>query len=93
MPVLPHQVDYSGYLNPETGDCKIFSREAISQMTGDEYTNNESAIMAQLKSIGIPYESDLELASMRGGGLVYVRPYTRSDGTEVRGYWRSVPSA
>ena len=93
MPVLPHQVDYSGYLNPATGDGKIFSREAISQMTGDEYTDNEPAIMAQLKSIGIPYESDLELASMHGGGLVYVRPYTRSDGTEVRGYWRSVPSA
>ena len=93
MPVLPHQVDYSGYLNPATGDGKIFSREAISQMTVDEYAGNESAIMSQLKSIGIPYESDLELASMRGGGLVYVRPYTRSDGTEVRGYWRSAPSA
>ena len=87
-----YDFDYSGYLNPATGDGKIFSREAISQMTGDEYTGNESAIMAQLKSIGIPYESDLELASMHGGGLVYVRPYTRSDGTEVRGYWRSAPS-
>ena len=86
-----HQVDYSGYVNPVTGDGKIFSREAISQMTGDEYTGNESAIMAQLKSIGIPYDSDLELASMRGG-LVYVRPYTREDGTEVRGYWRSAPT-
>ena len=77
-----HQVDYSGYVNPVTGDGKIFSREAISQMTGDEYTGNESAIMAQLKSIGIPYDSDLELASMRGG-LVYVRPYTREDGTRL----------
>ena len=86
-----HQVDYSGYVNPVTGDGKIFSREAISQMTGAEYTGNESAIMAQLKSIGIPYDSDLELASMRGG-LVYVRPYTREDCTEVRGYWRSAPT-
>ena len=86
-----HQVDYSGYVNPVTGDGKIFSRDAISQMTGDEYTGNESAIMAQLKSIGIPYDSDLELAGMRGG-LVYVRPYTREDGTEVRGYWRSAPT-
>ena len=87
-----YDFDYSGYLNPATGDGKIFSREAISQMTGDEYAGNESAIMAQLKSIGIPYESDLELASMRGGRLVYVRPYTREDGTEVRGYWRSAPT-
>ena len=61
-------------------------------MTSDEYTGNESAIMAQLKSIGIPYESDLELAGMRSGGVVYVKPYTRSDGTEVRGHWRSAPA-
>ncbi len=83
------EVNYSGYQNIATGDGKIFTREAISQMTGDEYSGNESAIMAQLNSIGIPYESDLELASMNGVGLIYVRPYTRSDGTEVRGYWRS----
>ena len=86
------EVDYSGYLNPATGDSKIFSREAISQMTGDEYTSNESAIMSQLKSIGIPYEAELEEASKSRGGLVYVSPYTRSDGTEVSGYWRSRPS-
>ena len=85
------EVDYSGYINPETGDGKIFSREAISQMTGDEYTGNESAIMAQLKTIGIPYEAELEEASITRGGLIYVRPYTRSDGTEVSGYWRSRP--
>ncbi len=85
------EVDYSGYINPETGDGKIFSREAISQMTGDEYTGNESAIMAQLKTIGIPPEAELEEASITRGGLIYVRPYTRSDGTEVSGYWRSRP--
>ena len=85
------EVDYSGYINPETGDGKIFSREAISQMTGDEYTGNESAIMAQLKTIGIPHEAELEEASITRGGLIYVRPYTRSDGTEVSGYWRSRP--
>ena len=91
MPVLPHQVDYSGYLNPATGDGKIFSREAISQMSVDEYAGNESAIMAQLKTIGIPHEAELEEASITRGGLIYVRPYTRSDGTEVSGYWRSRP--
>ena len=85
-----YDINYSGYLNPETGEDKIFSREAISQMAGEEFSENESAIMAQLKSIGIPYESDLMLASLQGKGLVYVRPYTRRDGTEVRGYWRSI---
>ena len=87
---LPHEMDYTGYVNQETGDGKIFSRELISQMRGDEYTSSEPAIMAQLRSIGIPYESDLELASISGGGVVYVKPYTRADGTEVRGYYRSV---
>ena len=62
-------------------------------MSGDEYSANESAIIAQLKSIGIPTGGELEASSIFGGGTVYVRPYTREDGTEVRGYWRSVPSA
>lgn len=83
------EVDYSGYLNPVSGNSKIFSREAISQMTGDEYLANEPEIMAQLQSIGVPTESELHTASLKGG-TIYVRPYTRSDGTEVRGYYRAV---
>lgn len=85
----PPQVDYSGYLNPVSGNSKIFSREAISQMSGDEYSANEPEIMAQLQSIGVPTENELHTASLRGG-TIYVRPYTRRDGTEVRGYYRSV---
>lgn len=83
------QVDYSGYLNPVSGNGKIFSREAISQMTSNEYSANEPEIMAQLQSIGVPTENELHTASLRGG-TIYVKPYTRSDGTEVRGYYRSV---
>ena len=83
------EVDYSGYLNPVSGNSKIFSREVISQMTGDEYLANEPEIMAQLQSIGVPTENELHTASLRGG-TIYVKPYTRSDGTEVRGYYRSV---
>ena len=87
-PEVP-EVDYSGYLNPETGDKKIFSREDIAQMTSDEYSGNEPAIMAQLKSIGIPTDTELHSASLTGK-TIYVKPYTRSDGTEVRGYYRSI---
>lgn len=87
--IKPQAQDYSGYLNPVSGNSKLFSRELISQMSGDEYTANEPAIMAQLQAIGIPTDNELETASLRGG-TVYVRPYTRSDGTEVRGYYRSV---
>ena len=84
--------DFANFTNPITGDGRIFSREDIGQMSGDEYSANESAIMAQLKSIGIPTGGELEASSIFGGGTVYVRPYTREDGTEVRGYWRSAPS-
>ena len=87
--IKPQAQDYSGYLNPVSGNSKLFSRELISQMSGDEYTANEPAIMAQLQAIGIPTDNELETASLRGG-TVYVKPYTRSDGTEVRGYYRSV---
>ena len=45
--------------------------------------------MAQLQAIGIPTDNELETASLRCG-TVYVKPYTRADGTEVRGYYRSV---
>ena len=83
------EVDYSGYLNPVSGNGKIFSREAISQMSGEEYSEKEAEIMAQLQTIGVPSESALYTASQRGG-TIYVNPYTRSDGTEVKGYYRAV---
>ena len=81
--------DYSGYLNPLSGNGKIFSREAISKMTGDEYLANEPEIMAQLQAIGVPTENELRTASLKGGAI-YVKPYTRSDGTEVCGYYRAI---
>lgn len=87
--IKPQAQDYSGYLNPVSGNSKLFSRELISQMSCDEYTANEPAIMAQLQAIGIPTNNELQTASLRGR-TVYVKPYTRSDGTEVRGYYRSV---
>lgn len=80
--------DYSGYINPISGGDKIFSREAISKMSLDEYSSNEKEIFAQMKAIGIPTDSDLHTASVNGG-TIYVRPYTRKDGTEVSGYYRS----
>lgn len=55
-------------------------------MSTDEYSQNEAAIFAQMNSIGIPTNSELSHA----GGTIYVEPYVRSDGTPVRGYYRSV---
>lgn len=84
------QINYSGYSNPVNGSKQIFSKESIDAMTNEEYTKNEEAINAQLNSIGIPSNDELQAASKNGGGTIYVKSYTRSDGTKVRGYYRSL---
>lgn len=79
---------YSNYTNPISGDNKIFSREDIENMSFEEYAKNEKLIQAQLNSIGIPSNSDLQKL-INGGNVIYVNEYVRSDGTFVKGYYRS----
>ena len=83
--------DFSDYINPVTGSSKVYSREDIANMSGEEYSKNEAEIFGQIKSIGIPAAKDLESSTLRGD-TVYVNSYTRDDGTEVKGYYRSKPS-
>ena len=59
-------------------------------MSTKEFEENEQAIYAQMKTIGVPYNSELAENAKRNG-VVYVRAYTREDGTEVKGYYRSLP--
>ncbi len=80
--------NFSGYSNPITNDGKIFTQEDIGNMSQSEFDKNESAINAQMGSIGVPTNREME-ASVSAGGAVYVAPYTRDDGTQVRGYYRS----
>ena len=77
-----------GFKNPLTGSSQIFTQEDIGSMSAEEYAQNEDAIMAQVKEIGVPTNAQME-ETTRTGGAVYVRPYTRSDGTQVKGYYRS----
>ncbi len=81
--------NYSNYSNPATGSGKIYSREDIGAMSTKEYQAVEKEINAQMNSIGIPTKAELQNASESGGGTVYVQPYTRADGTQVKGYYRS----
>lgn len=83
------QQNFSGYKNPVNGSSQIFSREDIGAMSTKEYTDNEKAIHAQINSIGAPTTSELHTAASTGGGAVYVEPYIRADGTQVKGYYRS----
>ncbi len=42
--------DYSDYTNPLTGNKRIFTREEIGAMSGNEFAKYEKEIMAQIKS-------------------------------------------
>ncbi len=89
--VNSQQSDLSGYKNPLTGSNHIYTREEVGQMSSDEYAKHENEIDAQTRAFNgtMPSNSDLQKEAITGGGVVYVNSYTRSDGTEVRGYYRS----
>lgn len=69
---------------------RIFTREDIGAMTGDEYIENENAIREQWGKIGIPTNGDMEREMITNGTVMYVKPYTRQDGRKVKGYYRSL---
>ncbi len=85
------QSSLSGYTNPLTGNNRIYTREEIGAMTPDEFAKNEKEIDAQIKAFNgtMPTNGDLQKEAITGGDVVYVNPYTRSDGTKVNGYYRS----
>ncbi len=80
-----NQADYSNYRNPLSGDNKIYTREDIGDMPNEEFTDKEAEIRSQWGKIGIPSNAQMNSA----GGAVYIAPYTRSDGTHVRGHYRA----
>ena len=82
---------YKNYKNPETGENKIYTKEAIDKMSDSEYQKHKKAITAQKLRIGIPTHKEMENVSKSGGGVVFVSDYTRGDGTHVSSYWRSAP--
>ena len=77
--------DFGGYRNSHTGDNRIYTAEDIGNFSSSEFSHHEPAINAQMNSIGIPTNNDMQ----NSGGTVYIAPYTRSDGVEVRGHYRS----
>ena len=77
---LNQQNNFLGFINQISGNSNIFTREDLK---------NEKAIDFQLKTIGIPSQVQANQA-VQSGGMVYIQPYTRADGTSVKGYYRSV---
>ncbi len=82
---LQESKNYGGYINSRTGDSRIFTAEDIGGFSGKEFSYYEPAINAQMKSIGIPTNNEIQ----NSFGVIYVEPYTRADGVQVRGYYRS----
>lgn len=82
-----------GYANPLTGSNHIYTREEIGSMSKEEFAKHEKEIDAQTRAFKgtMPTNKDLEHEAKTGGGVVYVNSYTRTDGTEVKGYYRSKP--
>ena len=88
------QSGFFGYTNPLTGNNHIYTREEVGSMSSDEFAKHEKEIDAQTRVFNgtMPTNGDLQRETLTGGGVVYVNSYTRSDGTEVKGYYRSKPN-
>ena len=69
---------------------RIFTNEEIGQMSTDEYSRLESFINQQVAAGKVMPEAQAK-QQVQSGNLIYVNSYTRSDGTEVKGYYRSKP--
>ena len=78
---------FKNYKNSHTNEDTIYSRKNIADMSVREAFSRKDEIMAQHNSIGIPSEGELQSSP----NAVWVESYTRDDGTEVRGHWRSKP--
>ena len=75
------------FFNPILGDTRIFTRDDLKEMSPKEYNRNERAINYQLLDIGIPTNRELQ----NNSDVVYVRSYTKDDGTFVKAHFRSKP--
>lgn len=85
----PNIIDYIKQLAPET---PIFTKELINSLSDEDINSNLKNMTNQQQKIGIPYESEVKSAIGDATGDVYVKSYTRSDGTKVNAYTRARPS-
>ena len=60
--VFPSKQEIKKFVNPVTGDSKIFTREKLEKMNSEVFSKNEDAIFAQLNTIGIPSQSEVNRA-------------------------------
>ena len=78
---------FKNYINSHTGDNRIYSLNDITQMPLGDVLKNKEELLSQYRVLGVPTESELQ----NSDNVVYVKAYTREDGTGVRAHWRSKP--
>ena len=76
---------FKNYRNKYTKNNIILTTDDLMRMTLHEMSRREPELRSQYKQIGLPTTADMQNSS----NVVYVNAYTRADGTQVRGYWRS----
>jgi len=67
---------------------RVFTNEEIGEMSTDEFGRLESFINQQIAAGKVMSDAQAR-QQVQTGNLIYVNSYTRSDGTEVKGYYRS----
>lgn len=77
--------NFLNFFNPKNNSDKIYSREDINQMSPEEFAQTREALYHQMAEVGIPSESQLATSP----DVIYVRAYTRDDGTKVRAHYRA----
>ena len=75
----------SEFFNEVTNDGRIFSFEDVANLPQEGGSFYQKALDYQYGKIGFPKDKELQNSS----DVVYVRAYTRDDGTEVRAHYRS----
>lgn len=67
---------------------RVFTNEELGEMSTDEFERLESFINQQVAAGKVMPDAQAR-EEVQTGNLIYVNSYTRSDGTEVKGYYRS----
>ena len=78
---------FKNYRNPYTNDNRIYSFKDLYDMPFGEVIRNEQEVLGQYRVLGVPTEIELQGSE----NVIWVDAYTRDDGTEVKGHWRSKP--
>ena len=75
-----------GFREAEDRVYSIEELESMDERTKSKVWDNQVKHFSE-GNCGVPYESHLKEAA-KNGDLIYVKSYTRSDGTVVSGYYR-----